>query len=165
MADKGSSKGYVPGSASRIRIGVLEGSFTVEAALIMPLMIAVIFGVFWLLFYMYARIKTDADLDRAAFEMVQYIAATGKTDDGPGMTVFLDRNIRDYPYFTITDRKMEIGHNGISLEASLKMMGNRGLSGIFTNKTETVKAAATVKYWDCPKIKRTIDVIIQTKQE
>ena len=68
----------------------IDASTTVEAAFVIPLIVIVIFVFFRLLFFMYARIKIDADLDRAAREAseryVLYGAMTGEGSEGSRTT-------------------------------------------------------------------------------
>ena len=143
----------------------LTASTTVEAALILPLMLAVIFAFFRLMFFMYARIKLDADLDRSAIEAARYISENGEKDPGTELRLFADKYIQGYPYYTVNSRMIDSERNRIKTTATLKSMINMGFSGVFVGSTGEIKSSTTVDGWDCPRIKRLIDIAMQMKQD
>ena len=143
----------------------INASSTVEAALILPLIIAVIFGLIRLMFFMYVRIKLDADLDRAATEASLYVSGSGRTVEGPDLLPFINENIDDYPGYTVISRGINKENGRIETRASLKLMDGSGFTGLFAGYVSELNASVSVRYWDSPKIKRLIDVILRMKQD
>ena len=139
----------------------IDASTTVEAAFVIPLIVIVIFVFFRLLFFMYARIKIDADLDRAAREAseryVLYGAMTGEGSEGS----FLNSYIRDYPYYMAEDIDIKKEHGSIVAAASLKSVNKgEGFAGVLMNNMNMINSTTSVNYWNCPTIKRIINVIL-----
>ena len=134
---------------------------TVEAAFLVPLIIIVIFVFFRLLFFMYARIKVDADMDRAAKTAAERYILYGTIGDEGSVSSLLDGCIRDYPYYSPDDTEMKIVHGKIEVRASLDTVnGGEGLSRLLMRNMSRIESATSVKCWNCPAIKRIVSVIL-----
>ncbi len=142
-----------------------KASTTVEASLILPVFIFAIFAVLWLLFFMYARIKLEADLNRVAMEVSEVMAVRGEEESDRIMEEILSGYIRDYPYYGVCETEIMSDHGEITATASLQAnVIYGGIQGLFTQSMSGTGSSASVKYWDCPKIKRVINVIMQRSE-
>ncbi len=146
-------------------IDEFSASTTVEITFIIPVFLFTIFAVLWLLFFLYARIKLEADLNRAVTEVSEVLAVEGVKESERIMTDVLSKYIRDYPYFKVYDSFIGIDHGNVTATASLQAnVVYGGILGIFTEDMRSTKGSASVKYWNCPKIKRIISVILHRSE-
>ena len=142
-----------------------NASATVEAAFILPIFVFAIFAVLWLLFFLYARIKLEADLNRAAVEVSEVLVVMGEKDSVGMKDEILLKHIKDYPYYGIVEKEIEIDHGAVYATASLRAnVIYGGISGLFTRGMNSAKSSAVMKCWNCPKIKRIISIIMQENE-
>ena len=139
-----------------------KASTTVEIALILPVFIFAIFAFLWLMFFMYARIKLEADLNMAVMEVSEIMAVNEEDETAQIMERILSGYIREYPYYGVYEADIMTDRGEITATASIQaniLYG--GVQGLFTRGMSGTKSSASVKYWNCPKIKRIISVIMQ----
>ncbi len=126
-----------------------------------PLIIIVILVFFRLLFFMYARIKVDADMDRAANIAAERYILYGTAGDEGSIRSVLDSCIRDYPYYMPGNTEMKTGHGKIEVSASLDTVNEgEGLSRLLMRNMNRIESTTYVKCWNCPAIKRIVSVIL-----
>ncbi len=143
----------------------VEASTTVEAAFILPVCLFAIFAVLWLLFFMYARIKLEADLNMAVMEVSESVAADGEEELEKLMDEAVSDHLRDYPYYGIQNTDIAADHGEITATASVRSkVIYKGIQGLFTGKMNGTSSSASVRYWNCPGIKRIISVVLQRSE-
>ena len=133
----------------------LNASATVEASFIFPVMIFVIIAYLWLVFFMYARIKLEADADMALNEAVECYVITGKTGEDVIPEDLTERYIKGYPYCTLTEKSLKVDNNDLLIDAGLRLRApEHGLIGRFTKGMRTASVECGVRYFDRAQIKR-----------
>lgn len=144
-----------------MKIKYYEASATVEAALILPLIIMIIFSFLWLLFFLYARIKAEADADLMAAKAGEEIVMEGKRDIERILEDYPEQYIGPYPYYTIRESSIDVEGNEVSVHTGLER--SRGpvgkiaeLTGIFSY----IDYSGKIRIWNNPGIKRIISVIL-----
>jgi len=114
----------------------VKGSYTVEAALILPIILFIIIGLLYLGFYLHDKVKIQSvinDISTKGRELIQYEAdlKTGLIDYGYYQSRFFF-----YPYFTDFVEK----ENNINVYLTEEL--NKGL---FIAKVDSVAVSATLK--------------------
>ena len=133
----------------------LCASATVEAAFIFPVIIFIIIAYIWLLFFMYARIKLEADVDMALEKALEYFTVTGGFAEDVIPGDHLERYIRDYPYCRLDERTMTLEKGTVSIIGGLNLkVPKGGLTGRFTLGLKTIHISEKQKYYDRAQIKR-----------
>ena len=142
-----------------------NGSTTVEAPFVIPVIIFAIFAILLLLFFMYARIKLEADLGRAVTEVSDIMAVDGEEEAERVMAGVLEKYLRDYPYYGVYEKEIVSDHGEIIADASLRTTVRwGGIQGRFTQGMNDINSSVSVRYWNCPRIKRIISVILQRSE-
>lgn len=142
-----------------------NGSTTVEASFVIPVIVFAIFAILLLLFFMYARIKLEADLVRAATEVSDIMAVDGEEEAERVMAGVLEKYLRDYPYYGVYEKEIVSDHGEIIADASLRTTVRwGGIQGLFTQGMNDINSSVSVRYWNCPRIKRIISVILQRSE-
>lgn len=143
-----------------------NASTTVEAAFVMPVIIFAIFAILRLLFFMYAGIKLEADLDRAVTEVSDLAVVYGEEEAERVMSEILESYIKDYPYYGVYDKRINNDRGEIAADAALQTKVRfGGVQGLFTKGMNELNSSVSVRYWNSPKIKRIISVILQSTEE
>ena len=150
-----------------MRRKVLDLSFaasaTVEASLIFPVIIFAIIAFLWLLFFLYARIKLEADIDLALDKAAEYFAMAGKIDEEEIPEGHIDKYIRNYPYCRVSETRMRIEKDTLFLESNLGLMGPKGgLTGLFIRNMKLTKVGGKIRYYDRAQIKRYLSAVKKT---
>ena len=142
---------------------MLPASSTAEAAFIMPVIIFVILAMIRLLFFMYARIKIEADTDMTIctasriFNMEQQVGADMLPQG------FEEQYLKEYPHYDITERKITVDKDRITVCGALENnIADFGLSHLFTGSIGRIVYSGTGDYWNNPRIKRIISVALRT---
>ena len=138
----------------------INASTTVEASFVIPLIIISIMALFWLIFFMYARIKLEADEYLAARKAGEEFVMKEKASVDVLPSDYPAGYIEAYPYYYVEDNSIGLDKGKITVSAHI-MRRTRfsGLMGVFTGQTSGISCSESVKYWDNPRIKRVISVV------
>ncbi len=144
----------------------LNASATVEAAFIIPIIVFSLIAYLWLLFFMYARIKLEADIDMAINKAADCYVLTKKTGEEAIPADLLEAYIKDYPYCRVSERELKIEKNTVTVQSGIRLKAPRGgLIGRFTERFGSVFLTGKLQYCDRAQIKRYITVTKKTFEQ
>ena len=147
-------KSLVPGVFKK----EMNAVYTVEAAFIFPIMIFVILALLWLFFFMYARIKLEADVDMEAREISRTVAAKDDREEDMITEDLLKKAISGYPYYHYSNGSISTENGKIKVNASLIRNTEYGF---LYEMTGNIDVSGEWYHWDNPRIKRIISVIAE----
>ena len=139
----------------------LNASATVEATFIIPIMIIVIIALFWLMFFMYARIKLEADSDMSAERTAELMAVADTVDMDRIRKAHPEKYISEYPYYDVVDRSILYDDGKITVRSQLGLSGPDKVSpGFISGRINMIRYSRNLKCRTNPKIKRIIHTIL-----
>lgn len=116
----------------------VDGSFTIEAAFIVPVIILGIVGLIWIVFYLYDSVKATADADMAVFMAEKDYAGDRMPDSHVNNDIERELN----GYFGAGVESAYVERNGKSITAEIKIgldLPEEGILGSIVSKIRHIE--------------------------